>query len=29
METFVADVEKITFRNESNYYTVAILRNGT
>ncbi|MBR2447394.1 MAG: hypothetical protein IKB29_00255 [Clostridia bacterium] len=25
MENFIADVEKITFRNESNYYTVAIL----
>ncbi len=29
METFIADVEKITFRNESNYYTVAILKSGT
>ena len=29
METFIADVEKITFRNESNYYTVAILKCGT
>ena len=26
MVTFIADVEKITFRNESNYYTVAILK---
>lgn len=29
METILADVVKITFRNESNYYTVAILKNGT
>ncbi len=29
METIIADVEKITFRNESNYYTVAVLKNGT
>ncbi len=29
MESFIADVVKITFRNESNYYTVAILRSGT
>ena len=29
MESFIADVEKITFRNESNYYTVAILKSGT
>ena len=28
METFIADVEKITFRNESNYYTVAVLSVG-
>ena len=29
METFVADVKKITFRNESNYYTVAVLDCGS
>ncbi len=29
METFDAEVVKITFRNESNYYTVAVLKNGT
>lgn len=29
METLNAEVVKITFRNESNYYTVAVLRNGT
>ena len=29
MESFIADVVKITFRNESNYYTVAVLRSGT
>jgi len=29
MESFIADVLKITFRNESNYYTVAILKSGT
>ena len=29
METINAEVVKITFRNESNYYTVAVLRNGT
>ncbi len=29
MESFIADVDKITFRNESNYYTVAILKSGT
>lgn len=29
METINAEVVKITFRNESNYYTVAVLKNGT
>ena len=29
METITAEVVRITFRNESNYYTVAILRSGT
>lgn len=29
MESFIADVVKITFRNESNYYTVAVLRSDT
>ncbi len=29
MESFIADVVKITFRNESNYYTVAVLKCGT
>ncbi len=29
MENFTADVEKITFRNESNYYTVAVLKAGS
>ncbi len=29
METITAEVIKITFRNESNYYTVAVLKNGT
>lgn len=28
MENFTAEVLKITFRNESNYYTVAILKSG-
>lgn len=29
MEAFSAEVVKITFRNEANYYTVAILKSGT
>ena len=29
MEKITADIIKITFRNEANYYTVAILKNGT
>ncbi len=29
MESFIAEIVKITFRNESNYYTVAILKSGT
>ncbi len=29
MDTIAAEVVKITFRNELNYYTVAVLKNGT